>query len=105
IRGEQIAPASLAGLPAVLDIPAELRPWEPDYPPSTYSDAGAVHPEPPSTGTPVAAELVEPLAVVDDASTELAVRQLVEAWTTQSTGRAEVMCVEGTAGAAFSALG
>ena len=30
IRGEAIDPASLTALPPVLDIPATLRPWEPD---------------------------------------------------------------------------
>mgnify|MGYP000753665491 CR=1 FL=1 len=35
IRGETIDPASLADLPPVLDIPAGLRAWEPDYPCST----------------------------------------------------------------------
>jgi hypothetical protein len=43
--------------------------------------------------------------VVDDDATELAVRLLVEAWTTESTGRAEIICVEGTHLDALGALG
>ena len=49
IRGEAIDPDSLVGLLPVLDIPVQLQPWEPEYPQSTYSDAGAEHPEPPLT--------------------------------------------------------
>ncbi|MCU1504452.1 MAG: hypothetical protein JWM12_3806 [Ilumatobacteraceae bacterium] len=46
-----------------------------------------------------------PAAVVDDDAVELATRQLLEAWTASSNGRAEVVCVEGTAAAAVAALG
>lgn len=106
IRGEAIDPASLTHLPPVLDIPAALQPWEPPYPLSTYGDAGAQHPEPPATplvdsvdvGTPAAERL-------DDAATELALRHLVEPWTTASTGRAEVVCVAGDHRDAIGALG
>jgi hypothetical protein len=44
-------------------------------------------------------------ARVDDAATELAVRHLVEPWTSASTGRAEVVCVEGRHLDALGALG
>jgi hypothetical protein len=104
IRGEPIAPGSITSLPPVLDIPAALQPWEPEYPLSTYTDAGAEHPAPATTG-----ELVdvapEPGHPVDDADVELAVRQLVEPWTSASNGRAEVSCVEGDHRAAIAALG
>ena len=42
---------------------------------------------------------------LDDGSVELAVRQLVEPWTTSSNGRADVAAVEGDAAAALRALG
>lgn len=104
IRGELIDPATLADLPPVLDIPAALQPWEPIYPLSTYGDAGADHPEPPAT--PLARSVdVAPGERVDDAATELAVRHLVEPWTSSSTGRAETVCVEGDHRAAIGALG
>jgi hypothetical protein len=106
IRGEVIDPASLAALPPVLDIPANLRAWEPVYPVSTYTEAGATHPEPASSG--VLASVTTPsgrVDVVDDDTTELAVRQLVDAWTATSTGRAEVVCVEGDHTHALAALG
>ncbi len=95
IRGETIPPDALASLPPVLDIPAALQPWEPSYPISVYSDAGAEHPEPGTSGTMVDAVPRPGAEVVDDDSTELAVRQLLEAWTAASTGRAETVCVEG----------
>ncbi len=106
LRGEPIDVASLAALPPVLDIPAEPQAWEPTYPASVYTDAGAEHPEPPMSGTPHDVELPRRAPnVVDDEPTELAVRQLFEAWTAQSTGRGEVVCVEGTFADAIAALG
>lgn len=105
IRGEVIDPATLAALPPVLDIPAALQPWEPSYPRSTYGDDGGDHPEPDRTGHPVPVTTTSGGRVVDDAATELAVRLLVEAWTTASTGRAETVCVEGTHLDALGALG
>lgn len=111
IRGEAIEPASLADLPPVLDIPVGLRRWEPVYPASTYTDGGAEHPEPDTVSRSSAAapwspvELTSDPTVVDDEATEHAVRSLVEAWTASSTGRAEVVCVDGTALDALAALG
>lgn len=105
LRGEVLDPATLADLPPVLDIPAALQPWEPIYPVSTYSATGAEHPEPPSTGTPVDVTAGDHPHVVDDDGTELAVRQLVDTWTSSSTGRAEVVCVEGDHLDALGALG
>jgi hypothetical protein len=109
IRGEPIDPATVAALPPVLDIPAAARTWEPAYPVSTYSDAGAEHAEPPRTGVLADVELPDHAAararVIDDDATELAVRQLLDAWTSQSTGRAECVCVEGDAADAVAALG
>ena len=105
IRGERIDADSLDGLPPVLDIPAAIQPWEPDYPLSTYTGAGAEHPDPPVTGVLVPTTATRDGVLVDDDATELAVRQLVEAWTSASTGRAEVACVEGTGLDALGALG
>ena len=105
IRGEAIDPATVSHLPPVLDIPVALQPWEPEYPLSTYSRSGADHPEPAMPG-PLDATRVEPGAnALDDEATELALRQLVDTWTTASIGRAEVVCVEGDHLAAIGALG
>lgn len=105
IRGEHIAPVELAALPAVLDIPAALQPWEPTYPISNYTATGAEHPEPDTTGELVDVTTPEHTTMVEDDSTDLAVRQLLEAWTAASTGRAESVCVEGDHLAALGALG
>lgn len=105
LRGEPIDPVSIGALPPVLDIPPVPRPWEPAYPASTYTDAGAEHPEPAVTGRLVSVAATHDGETVDDDATELAVRQLVEAWTAGSTGRAEVVCVEGTHLDALGALG
>jgi len=105
IRGESIRADTLAGLPPVLDIPAALQRWEPAYPVSNYSDAGAEHPEPAESGMLREATIVGTPTVVADDATDLAVRQLVEAWTASSTGRAEVVCVEGSHLDALGALG
>ena len=105
IRGEHIASVELAALPPVLDIPAALQPWEPAYPVSNYTDTGAEHPEPDTTGDLVDVTTPEHTTVVEDDSTDLAVRQLLEAWTAASTGRAESVCVEGDHLAALAALG
>ncbi len=105
IRGEQIDPDTLDELPPVLDIPTAIQPWEPEYPLSTYTDAGAEHPDPPTLGQLRSATTTSAGRLVDDDATELAVRQLVEAWTTASTGRAEAACVEGTGLDALGSLG
>jgi hypothetical protein len=105
IRGERIDPAALDGFPAVLDIPVAIQSWEPSYPRSTYTDAGAEHPEPPITAPSTPVKACDSGTRVDDATTELAVRHLVEPWTSASTGRAEAMCVEGTYIDALGALG
>jgi hypothetical protein len=105
IRGEAIDATSIAELPPVLDIPAAIQPWEPAYPVSTYTDAGAEHPQPATTGSAASVSSTMHGEVVDDDATELAVRQLVDAWTAASTGRAEVVCVEGSGLDALGALG
>ena len=101
IRGEPIDTPDL--LP-VLDIPPTLSSWEPDYAVATYTDNGGEFPAPDLpddwqeiTTTTDAEEL--------DDDVDLSFRQLVEAWTTSSNGRAEVVCVSGDAGAALGALG
>ncbi len=105
IRGEQIDAATLEDLPPVLDIPAAIQPWEPNYPLSTYTEEGAEHPDPTTSGVLESVTATQHGTLVDDDATELAVRQLVEAWTAASTGRAEIACVEGTGLDALGALG
>ena len=101
IRGEDVDGTDLA---PVLDIPTRLAAWEPNYPLATYHDSDV---ECPAPDLPTAWEPVEgsPGAEHLDDDTELAVRQLVEPWTTASNGRVDVCCVAGDAAAALGALG
>lgn len=105
IRGEVIDAASLRSLPPILDIPAALQPWEPKYSISTYTEFGAEHPTPEITRPTSVVTTTNSGVVVDDTSTNLAIRQLLDAWTSTSTGKAEVACVEGTHLDALGALG
>jgi hypothetical protein len=101
IRGEPIDADDLA---PVLDIPAALQPWEPQYALADYSDGGAEFPVPelPDDWVDV---ITAPDAEVLDDEVDLAVRQLVEPWLTESNGRAESVCVVGDVGDAIGALG
>jgi hypothetical protein len=106
LRGETIAPASAAGLPDVLDLPFALAQWEPAYPLAEYGEDGGAFPAPPPP-SPLIDVALPPTAPsrVDDEAVELAVRQLVEPWTTSSNGRADVVTVDGDAPGALRALG
>jgi resuscitation-promoting factor RpfA len=105
LRGEPIDAATIDPFPAI-DMPYELAGWEPRYPIPTYSEHGIEAPAPPTpdrTGHPATGR-ADAERVRDDV-TELAVRQLVEPWTTDSNGRAEVAVVVGSMHDAVSALG
>jgi len=90
-------------LPAVLDLPLALQPWEPDYALATYTEEGAEFPMPP---LPERWYDVEPVPdeILDD-DVEYAVQQLVEPWTTSSNGQVDVVCVDGDVAGALGALG
>jgi hypothetical protein len=102
LRGEHV---DVGGLPPVLDIPAALQPWEPTYPLAVYHEHGAEFPAPPVPAGGVPLAVAVGAEILDDEATDLAVRQLVEPWTTSSNGRAETVCVEGDVAAALGALG
>jgi hypothetical protein len=106
LRGEVVGDDSVAELPNPLDLPYDVAPFEPDYPAAEYHEAGAEFPSPalPTALVDVSLGGAEP-AVVDEPTVELAVRQLVEPWTTSSNGHAEVVAVEGDVAAALRALG
>ncbi len=106
LRGEAIDPAAAAALPDVLELPYALGAWEPAYALATYGEDGGEFPAPDLPAR--LADVVLPSGaptVVDDDAVELAVRQLVEPWTTSSNGRADVVAVEGDAAGALRALG
>jgi Family of unknown function (DUF6183) len=106
LRG-QLVPADL---PNPLEVPFELQPWEPRYSLAEYSDEG-IAAEAPSL--PVSSAFAampadadrDDAVLVDDPEVTLAVRQLIEPWTTSSNGRVEIVAVEGSAASAVSALG
>ncbi len=119
-RGEAIPAAT----PNPLELPFDRQWWEPPSPLVTYTDDGADAPSPPlptasafaprprqgsrrraAVADPAAAAAAAAAATVDDASVTLAVRQLFDPWTTSSDGHVEVVCVEGDAVAAVTALG
>lgn len=105
IRGDPVDGRDLA---PVLDIPSVLQPWEPEYATAIYSDNGAEFPMP-SRLTAGSIEWFEIETVRDaeelDDEVDMAVRQLVEPWTTSSNGRAESICVVGGVAEALGALG
>jgi hypothetical protein len=102
LRGQVVA----TDLANPLEIPFELQPWEPAYRLADYSNDGVSAPAPP---LPIASEFAwmpcEVASFVDDPEVTLAMRLLIEPWTTSSNGRAEVVAVEGSAASAVAALG
>ncbi len=107
LRGEPIDKNSADELPPVLDMPFELAPWEPPYELATYTDNGIDTPSPRvfATGDPRPLERLTSVELVEDDTVDLAVRQLVETWTADSNGHAEVVAAIGTAADAVAALG
>lgn len=132
LRGEQIDVMLFdrLGVPDVLELPLAVQPWEPAYRLAVYTDDGVAAdppPRPPAgraatdadadasidggdqrpTGESPTRQLQDrrPAQPVDDPAVDLAVRQLLDPWTASSDGRAEVICVEGTAADAVAAMG
>jgi hypothetical protein len=88
---------------SVLDLPFELQPWEPHYELASYNDDGVDFPAPelPTPNEHVNTESAEP---INDPDTVTAFRRLVEAWTSQSNGSAQIAIVEGNLEQAIGAL-
>jgi hypothetical protein len=106
LRGEWIGPATTVALPDVLELPYAIAGWEPSYPLAAYTDDGGEFPAPDVPGPLADVALPSgPPPPLDDDAVELAVRQLVDAWTATSNGRADVVAVEGDAAGAVRALG
>lgn len=103
IRGEAV---ELASDPAdsVLELPASLQHWEPDYALATYTDNGGEFPMPDLPDDWVDIH-PEPGAERLDDDVDLATRQLVEPWTVSSNGQCETVCVHGDAADALGSLG
>ena len=101
LRGDQVDPTDL---PDVLELPFELQPWEPAYQLAQYGPQDAAF-DSPAIPPNLLVTVPQPAERVDDDAVTLAFRQLVEPWTAQSNGQADVVCVEGSAADAVGALG
>jgi Family of unknown function (DUF6183) len=107
LRGEAVDPGAVARLGPLLDVPLEVEDWEPAYVLAEYRDGDADFPTPaiPQPTAAVDGSAPDDRDVLDDVTTELAVRSLVDPWTSSSNGRVSFACVRGDAGSALGALG
>lgn len=112
VRGEDLTADDVAtSLPAVLDLPLRLAPWEPSYTlPEYHPEAMEVTPPrlpPLRPARPAQPALKSPPQPgppgTDDVTAAL--EELVSAWTAESNGRAEAVSAPGTAPDAVAALG
>jgi hypothetical protein len=102
VRGEDLTGADVD--PAVLELPLRLEPWEPRYQLATY------HSDHVDFVTPVRPtmswhDIKPPASTADEDEATEAMLAIVSGWVTESSGRAEVRAVEGTAHHAVAALG
>lgn len=101
IRGEQIDPLTID--PRILEIPVVLAPWEPGYSVAEYKSDRAEFPSPSVSGLrplhPHHADRIE-----DDPGIEV-LAGIVKPWIEQSSGRADVVVVDGGVAEALGAIG
>jgi hypothetical protein len=91
--------------PALLDIPVAPEPWEPDYAVAAYDEWRCDAPAPPGpTSAHVNVECT-PGEEAADPDLTAAFRQLVEPWTADSNGRAEIAVVDDGVSGALGCLG
>jgi len=102
VRGADLTGAAVD--PAVFGLPLSLQSWEPRYEVAEYREFEADFPSPP---VPALLPMLVPTAGERLAEDDVvaALRSVVSVWTEQSTGRAEVVAVEGSAEDAIAALG
>jgi hypothetical protein len=91
--------------PGVLELPLRLQEWEPAYAIATYHPDKAEFPAPPLPR-------LEPVVLVGDGPESIgdpeacrAFTDLTTAWSTESNGSSDAICVEGDAVGAVRALG
>jgi len=102
LRGEDLRGRANAG---DAELPLARAAWEPLYALPRYRDRSAAFPQPDAAVRPLPASRPRPQGVplADDEATA-ALRGAVETWTTESSGRATAVVVEGDAEAAVGAL-
>jgi hypothetical protein len=103
VRGEDLS-AERVPHADVLSVPLRLEPWEPRYVPATYR-AHRVDVDAPELPRGRALDLPAVVRTRADLEVERTLRDVVRTWTAGSEGRARVVCVEGEAAHAISALG
>ena len=105
LRGERIGDGVVD---RALDIPIDLQSWEPSYPLPTYSDNGVDAPSPADSWTHIWSPVTssaDHAELVSDPDLDMALRTLVEPWTSSSNGRAESLVVDGGPDEVLGALG
>lgn len=102
VRGADLSEAAVDA--AAFGLPLTLQGWEPTYAVASYREFEADFPSP--SVAPLLPMLVPAGSTrLPDDDVVTALRSVVSAWTEQSTGRAEVVAVDGTAEEAIAALG
>ncbi len=105
LRGEDLREAQPAALLGSAELPLVLADWEPAYALPTYRDRSALFPRPNATlsgpGRPATASTS---GRGSDDEAVRALRDVVETWVSQSSGRVDAVVVEGPAEAAVGAL-
>lgn len=102
VRGEDLEDATID--PLVMELPLTLTGWEPRYQTATYWSDRVESATPPRP-KPSAESLGSPGPIVDDTEGCRALMALVDHWVDTSNGRAQTVCVEGSAVSAVAALG
>jgi resuscitation-promoting factor RpfA len=105
LRGEDLRGDPRAN-PDVLELPLALAAWEPSYPLPSYRGGGMVVPEPPDLPEPAATEPGDQAAqIVVRPVVVRALLDLVEVWTSESSGEAAAAVVRGGPADALARLG
>jgi hypothetical protein len=103
MRGENLERDERAH-PEVLDIALKLQAWEPSYALATYRSDHVEVAEPWEPKRRFEKVAAAPGAPADDPELVAALLDLVQPWTSESNGAARAVVVDGSAGAAVSAL-
>lgn len=101
IRGDQIDPLAIDQM--ILEIPLTIQPWEPAYPVAEYKADRAEFISPLVTGLSTAS--IVPSERRSDTESVEALAGLVKPWIEQSSGRADVVVVDGGLSEALGAFG
>jgi resuscitation-promoting factor RpfA len=104
LRGEDLRDAPGAHA-EVLELPLVLAPWEPAYALATYRSDEREVPDPGAEPVAMVAGRADPGPVLDRPDLARGLTDLVEVWTSESSGRAKAVVVEGGPGEAVAALG